>query len=182
VAARVVDQRAPEALAGLRGNPGIAQPARLHEGVQRAVALVDDDRARGGERRHAGVQRAGTLHRLLDEQDGGAQPRQPRLGLHRAPQGQGAIGVLVLLVAIQRRVVGGAGVEHGRDAAQPLHVGAEVAAHLQLPEAVAVGGEHLLQRFRQTVIHALRLVGGDDRVEQADRVAGVDSRGLRRRG
>ena len=181
-AARQVDERAPDPLAGLAGDAGIAEALRHHEGIQRAVALINDHRPRGGQRRHARLQRARALHRLLDEKDGGAKPLQPGLRLHGAPEGEGAFGILILLIAVQRRVVAMQPVQHGGDAAEPVHIRFQVAADLQLPIGVAIGGGDLLQRLGQAIAHALLLVGCRDRVHQAHRVARMDAARLGRPG
>ncbi len=73
-------------------------------------------------------------------------------------------------------------VEDGGDAAQPVHVGANVAADLQLPPGVAVGRRDILQRLRQAVAHGIVRVGGGDRVHEAHRVARVDAVRRGRRG
>ena len=53
----------------------------------------------------------------------------------------------------------------------------QVAADLELEVAVAVGRDDLLERLRQAVVDARagRLVGRDDRVDEADRVARLDA-------
>src|SRR3712207_8117040 len=49
------------------------------------------------------------------------------------------------------------------DARQALHLRRRVPADLELVEGVAVGAGHLLQRLRQAVADALRLIRGGDR-------------------
>jgi len=120
-----------------------------------------------------------TVDRLLD--DGGArhQPRQPRLGAHRRPQGEHAVDVVVLLVGVERCGIGlRPALEHRRDRAQPRQVGRPVAAHLQLEPAMAVARHHVLERLGQPVGHrpvAGGAVGRGDRVHQPDRMARIAS-------
>ena len=117
------------------------------------------------------------LDRLLDEGDAGAQARQARLGVHPPPEREHALDVVVLLVAVEAAAVAaGDAVEHAGDPRQPLDVGLDVAGDLELEPALAVGGDHLLERLRQAVADALGRVGGGDRVDQADGVAGGDRR------
>ena len=85
----------------------------------------------------------------------------PGSALHALPQLQHAVDAVVLLVAVQRAAVAAVdAVEHAGDAQQPLHVGVDVAGHLELEPAVAVGGDHLFQRLGQAVADTLALVGG----------------------
>ena len=134
----------------------------------------------------SGVDRTGQrdrpLDRLLDEQGRLGEPGQGRRLLDLAPQFDDALDVVVLLVAVEgRAVVAGAGVEHGGDAAEPLEIGRDVAADLQLVVAAAIVGHDLLEGLRQSVVHTLRRrpVGGGQRIDQADRVAHLDA-GCRR--
>ena len=104
---------------------------------------------------------------------------QRRLGLHRAPQVEHRLDVLVLLVAVEGDVQRpGDAVEDAGDAHQPLEVGAAVAADLELEAALAVGRDDFGERLGQAVLDARagRLVGGRDRVDQADGVARLDAR------
>ena len=125
------------------------------------------------------LQRRGPLDRLLDEQRGRHQPLQRRRLAHAPPQLGDALDVVVLLVAVERRaVVAGVAVEHGGDAREAVEIGRDVAAHLQLVVAAAVVAHDLLERLRQPVVDALAglLVGGDDRIDQPDRVPHGDVR------
>ena len=118
------------------------------------------------------------LDRLLDEERRRTELLQPRLGLHRAPQLDGGLDVVVLLVAVERDVErAGDRVEDAGDLYQALDVGLPVAAHLELESALAVRGDHFVERLGQAVVdpRAGRLVAGDDRVEQADRVPRLDA-------
>jgi hypothetical protein len=91
------------------------------------------------------------------------------------PQLQHAFDAVVLLVAVQRAAVAAVdAVQHRGDAQQSRHVGVDVASHLELEPAVAVGGNHLFQRLGQAVAHGLVGVGAGDRVDEADRVARGD--------
>ena len=91
---------------------------------------------------HVARQRRLPLDRLLDEGDAAAQARQPRFRIHPLPQLDDAVDVVVLLVAVERCAVAAAdAVEHARDARQAVDVGGDVAGHLELEPAVAVGGD-----------------------------------------
>ena len=130
------------------------------------------------QRGDAARQRHLALDRLLDEEGGGAELLQRRLGLHRFPEVDDRVDVLVLLVAVEGDAQPlGHRVEHAGDLHQPLDVGLAVAADLELEAALAVGGDHFLERLGQAVAdaRARRLVGGDDRVDQPDRVPGGDA-------
>ena len=117
-AARQVDERLVEALAVLRRDAAVAERAGAHEGVELAVGLVDDHRPIACQRRDAARERDLALDRLLDEERRRAELLQRRLGLHRAPQGDDRIDVLVLLVAVERDVQRpGDAVEHRRRSA-----------------------------------------------------------------
>ena len=117
-AARQVDDRLVEALAVLRRDAAVAEGAGAHEGIELAVGLVDDHRPKARQRRDAARERDLALDRLLDEERRGAELLQRRLGLHRAPQVDDRVDVLVLLVAVERDVQRlGAPVEHAGDPA-----------------------------------------------------------------
>ena len=95
--------------------------------------------------------------------------------LHTPPQIEQGIEIVILLVAVERDVIGpGNAVKHCRDFGEAPQVGVRVAADLELEEGVAIGRNDLLQRFRETVIDLARLAGND--VHQADRVARGDAR------
>ena len=74
-------------------------------------------------------------------------------------------------------------VEDAGDAHQPVEVGPAVAADLELEAALAVGRDDFVERLGQAVVDARagRLVGRDDRVDQADGVARLDARAPARR-
>ena len=85
------------------------------------------------------------VDRLLDEQDAGDQARQLRRGLHPPPQIEQGIEIVILLVAVERHVIGlGYAVQHRRDLGKALQVGVRVAADLELEEGVAIGRNDLL--------------------------------------
>ena len=65
-------------------------------------------------------------------------------------------------------------IEDTGDLGQALEVGRDVAADLQLEVALAVSGDDFGQGLRQAVADRLRR--GQDRVDHADGVAGVDAR------
>ena len=110
------------------------------------------------------------VDRLLDEQDARDQALQLRRSLHAPPQIEQRFEIVILLVAVERDVVGpGDAVQHGRDFHQPLQIGVDHAAHLELEKSVAIGGNHLCQRLRQAVGGGAGMAG--DGVDQADRVA-----------
>ena len=174
---RGVEQRLVEALAVLAGDPGIAERQRRRERVELAVGLVDDERARAPELLDRARQRHRPLDRLLDEQDGIDQARQRRRLAHAPPQLGDAFDIVILLVAVERRpIVAGRAIEHRRDAAEPIEIGGDVAADLELVVAAAIVARDLFERLRQAVVEALirRLVRFIDRIEQADGVAQID--------
>ena len=92
------------------------------------------------------------------------------------PQGDDCVDILELLVAVERGEIGlWYAVEHRGDARQAIDVGVEGARDLELEMVVAVGCDHFLQAFRQTVVETctggLRL---RQRVDQANGVACKD--------
>ncbi len=104
---------------------------------------------RGRRSPHRGRGRAAT--RLLDEGDGGAEPRQPGLRAHGAPQGPGCPRRRHTAVAVQRDAVSRAAGPSPRRCGRAVEIGRGIAAELQLPPGMATGGEDLLQRLRQAV-------------------------------
>ncbi len=179
-APRGVDQRLVEALACLAGNAGVSEPLGFGEGIEIAVGLVDDYGPFGSEGADVALQRHRPRDRLFDERDRLHQPSQCRRLPHRPPQLEHAVDVPVLLVAVEADHVRiGQPVEHRGDRRQPRHVGVHVTADLELEIAVTVDGDHLLQGLRQAVVDpfALATVGGDDRIDHADGMAGVNARG-----
>ena len=75
-----------------------------------------------------------------------------RRSLHAPPQIEQRVEIVILLVAVERDMVGpGDAVQHGRDLDQPLQIGVDHAAHLELEKSVAIGRNHLFQRLRQAV-------------------------------
>ena len=171
-----VQQRAIKALAGFGRDAAIAERAACREHADVGVRLVDLDRNLACERMDRLGQSLGARDRLLDEQDRRFQPREPRLGADPAPQGDHRVGVLELLVAVERCEIGlWHAVEHRGDARQPIDVGVERARDLELEMVVSVGRDHLLQAFGQAVVEPL--AGGfrlRQRIDQPDRVARED--------
>ena len=120
---------------------GLPRSARAQVGFERELArdrLLDEQRSTRHRRASAGVRRM-RAHELGD-----------------------AGCIRVLLVAVERGEV-----RLRRAGRAPPAIGAsrarsarDVAADLELEIAVAVGGDHFLQRFRQAVVHALGEVGG----------------------
>ena len=111
----------------------------------------------------------GAGDRLFDEDRAGDQPLELRRRLHAPPQIEQRLDVVVLLVAVERGEIRlGARIEYRRDLAQPLQIGGHIAADLKLEIAVAVGGHHLFQRFRQSVADLAGMTGDD--VDQPNRV------------
>src|SRR6266480_1873586 len=90
---------------------------------------------------------------------------------------ESACGAGVLLVAVERRLVGLlAAIEDGRDGDEALDVGLRIAADLELEPAVPVARDDLGKRIGQAVVELFFC--GRHRVEQADGMPGRD--GLRR--
>ena len=116
--ARAVDQRAVEALAGFRRDAAIAERAGARERFDVGIRLVDLDRHLVRQRLHRRRQRAVARDRLLDEDDRGLEPREARLLADAAPQRGDLADVVILLVAVERRLVGLAAIDHRRDAAR----------------------------------------------------------------
>ncbi len=172
--ARGVQQRFVQALAVLARHPGIAELQRVWERVQLAVRFIDDQRLFPGQRADGFRQGDRAPDRLFDEQDRFHQALQPRGFGHARPQLADAFYILVLLVAVQRRlVVADLAVQHRRDAREAVEVRRHVAADLELVEAAAIEARDLFQRLGQPVVHALAglLVRGNDRIDQPHGVA-----------
>ena len=103
---------------------------------------------------------------------------QLRRCLHAPPQFEQRFDVVILLVAVERDEIRlRRRIEYRGDFDQPLQIGNDIAADLELEIAVAVGRHHLLQRFRQTVADLVRMTGND--IHQADSVASGDRFGGR---
>ena len=95
-------------------------------------------------------------------------------GLHALPQIEQGGEVVVLLVAVERDVIGlRDGVEHRRDIGEALQIGVDRAANLELEEAVAVVRNHVLERLRQSVADIAGMAGNG--IEEADGVARGDA-------
>ena len=168
-----VQDRLIGALAVLAGDAAVAELHGRRKRADLAVGLVDQHRLQPRQRIDRLLQRRGPLDRLLDEQRGCHQPLQRRRLPHAAPQFGDALDRVVLLVAVERRpILAGAAVEHAGDAREPVEISGNVAAHLELVVAAAVVAHDLLERLRQAIVDALAplLVGGDDRIDQPDRV------------
>ncbi len=89
-----------------------------------------------------------------------SQSRARRGSPHALPEFEHALDVVVLLVAVERRlVVAFDSVEHGCDPRQPVHVRSDVAGDLELEPAVAVDPHDVFQRLGQTVAYPAAHVG-----------------------
>ena len=82
-----------------------------------------------------------------------SQALQPRRALHAPPQIEQGGEIVVLLVAVERGMIGaGDRVQHRRDLGEALQIGVDVAADLELEEGVAVGRDDFFERLRQAVV------------------------------
>ena len=173
-AASGVQQRAVHPFAGFAGDAGVAPFAGHHKGVEQAIGFVHDDGHAQVHFVQVDVHRVQAVDGLFDEQDAGHQPLQGGLGTHARQQFVQLLGALVLLVAVQRGVVGlGQAVQHRGDGAEPINVGVDAAADLEFVIPVTVDLQHFLQSFGQSVVDGLGYVLPRDGVQQAHGVPRV---------
>ena len=174
-AARGVENRLVEALAGLGRHAIVAARARQFEGVQSAVGFIDDHRQAQRAAGEIDLESRRALDRLLDEQDRSDEALQPGGAAHACEKLGHRRCMLVLLVAVKRgEVRGGAVVEHRGNCRQARDVRCKIAAHLEFEIAMPVGSHHFLEGFGQTVADTFVQVRGGDRVDHADGMARFD--------
>ena len=123
----------------------------------------------------------GTGDRLLDEQDARRQPLELRRVLHAPPQVEQRGDVVVLFVAVEGDEIGlGNAIDDAGDVDQPRQIGRGIAADLEFEVAVAVGGDDLFQRFRQSIVDLSRVAANDvdkaDGMARGDAIGGLKSR------
>src|SRR5262249_13530499 len=111
--------------------------------------------------------------------DARKEAREAGRSLHPPPQIEQGGEVVVLLVAVERDVIGlRYRVEYRRDVDQALQIGVDRAADLELEKGVAVVRDHVRERLRQAVADLAGMTG--DGVDEADGVARGDAYGRRK--
>lgn len=154
--ASAVDECPVEAFAGLRGDAGITERAGTEKCADIAIGLVDFERHPPGDLRDRPRQRLGANDRLLEEERRGAQFFETRLFGDPVEKIGNGIGIFELLVAVERHPIRiDALVEDRGDGEQTPGVLGRAARNLDLEITMAIGGDHLFQSLRQSVLQPL---------------------------
>jgi hypothetical protein len=114
---------------------------------------------------------------LLEIEQGPTEARESGIGPDRLQKLPRGLDFRELLVSVERDVVGvWKPIQKVRQLAKTCSIRVELAAQLDLEVSVPIGGDHLVERLRQTVVDSIALIEfvGLQRIGQTDRVTSLD--------